>query len=82
MEEQASEILPGPAVRPLLEEADNSRYTLNTTVTAATKTVTFPRNHREAIAEMDFFTVPTITFGLLYGFLVIAHDRRTRASRR
>ena len=25
---------------------------------------------------MDFFTVPTITLGVLYGFLVISHDRR------
>ena len=25
---------------------------------------------------MDFFTVPTITFGVLYCFFVIAHDRR------
>jgi hypothetical protein len=25
---------------------------------------------------MDFFTVPTITFGVLSGFFVIAHDRR------
>jgi transposase InsO family protein len=25
---------------------------------------------------MDFFTVPTITFQVLYGFFVIAHDRR------
>ena len=25
---------------------------------------------------MDFFTVPTITFGMLYCFFVIAHDRR------
>lgn len=25
---------------------------------------------------MDFFTVPTLTFGVLYGFFVIAHDRR------
>jgi hypothetical protein len=36
----------------------------------------FLQNHREAIAAMDFFAVPTITFGLLYGFFVIAHDRR------
>jgi hypothetical protein len=35
----------------------------------------FLRNHREAIA-MDFFTVPTITFGVLYSFFVIRHDRR------
>ena len=25
---------------------------------------------------MDFFTVPTLTFGVLYCFFVIAHDRR------
>jgi putative transposase len=33
-------------------------------------------NHREAIAAMDFLTVPTLTFGILYCFFVIAHDRR------
>jgi hypothetical protein len=32
--------------------------------------------HREAIAAMDFFTVPTLTFGVLYCFFVIARDRR------
>jgi hypothetical protein len=32
---------------------------------------TFLRNHREAIAAMDFFTVPTLTFGVLYCFFVI-----------
>lgn len=32
--------------------------------------------HREAIAAMDFFTVPTLTFGVLYCFFVIAHHRR------
>ena len=38
--------------------------------------LTFLRNHRDAIAAMDFFTVPTITFGVLYCFFVIGHDRR------
>jgi putative transposase len=33
-------------------------------------------NHREVTAAMDFFTVPTLTFGVLYCFFVIAHDRR------
>lgn len=33
-------------------------------------------NHREAIAAMDFFTVPTVTFRVLYCFFVIGHDRR------
>ena len=36
----------------------------------------FLSNHREAIAAMDFFTVPTLTFGMLYCFFVISHDRR------
>jgi putative transposase len=36
----------------------------------------FLRNHREAIAAMDFFTVPTITFSMLFCFFVISHDRR------
>ena len=36
----------------------------------------FLRNNREAIAAMDFFTVPTLTFGVLYYFFVISHDRR------
>src|SRR4029077_4011173 len=33
----------------------------------------FLQNHREAIAAMDFFTVPTLTFQVLYCFFVIAH---------
>jgi len=36
----------------------------------------FLRNHREAIAAMDFFTVSTISFGVLYCFFVISHARR------
>lgn len=42
----------------------------------AKRWLTFLRNHREAIAAMDFFTVPTLTFGVLYCFFLIAHDRR------
>jgi hypothetical protein len=37
----------------------------------------FLSNHREAIAAMDFFTVPTIPFGVLYCFFLIAHNRRS-----
>jgi len=43
---------------------------------SAKRWLTFLRNHREAIAAMDFFTVPTVTFRLLYCFFVISHDRR------
>jgi putative transposase len=42
----------------------------------AKRWLTFLKNHREAIAAMDFFTVPTLTFGVLYCFFVIGHDRR------
>jgi len=42
----------------------------------AQRWLTFLRNHREAIAAMDFFTVPTLTFGVLYCFFIIGHDRR------
>jgi putative transposase len=36
----------------------------------------FLRNHREVITAMDFFTVPTLTFRVLYCFFVIEHGRR------
>jgi hypothetical protein len=42
----------------------------------AKRWLAFLRDHREAIAAMDFFTVPTITFSALYCFFVISHDRR------
>jgi transposase InsO family protein len=38
--------------------------------------MTFVRNHREVIAAMDFFTVPTATFRILYVLFIIHHDRR------
>ena len=42
----------------------------------AKRWLAFLRNHREAIAAMDFVTVPTITFGAPYCLFVIGHDRR------
>lgn len=36
----------------------------------------FLRNHREIVAAMDFFTVPTVTFRVLYCFFAISHGRR------
>jgi putative transposase len=42
----------------------------------ARRRMVFLRNHREVLAAMDFFTVPTLMFGVLYCFFVIAHDRR------
>src|ERR1039458_1367817 len=36
----------------------------------------FLKNNREVIAAMDFFAVHTVTFGILYCFFLIGHDRR------
>ena len=37
---------------------------------------TFLNNHVKSLVSVDFFTVPTIRFQVLYVFLVLAHDRR------
>ena len=42
----------------------------------AKRWLAFLQNHREAIAAMDFFTVPTINLGVIYCFFVISHGRR------
>src|SRR3984893_8256165 len=34
------------------------------------------RNHADGIAAMDLFVVPTISFRVLYGLLIMGHDRR------
>lgn len=37
---------------------------------------TFLANHSECLAAIDFFTVPTAGFRVLYVFIVLSHDRR------
>jgi len=37
---------------------------------------TFLNNHRKGIWAMDFCVIPTITFKVLYVFIIISHDRR------
>jgi len=37
---------------------------------------TFLENHLTQLVSIDFFTVPTLRFHILYVFLVLAHDRR------
>ena len=36
----------------------------------------FLDNHVKDLVAIDFFVVPTATFGVLFGFLILAHDRR------
>jgi transposase InsO family protein len=37
---------------------------------------TFLRNHTKELVSLDFFVVPTITFQLLFTFVILSHDRR------
>jgi transposase InsO family protein len=37
---------------------------------------TFLRNHADGIVSMDLFVVPTLSFRLLYGFVILRHCRR------
>jgi hypothetical protein len=37
---------------------------------------TFLRSHADGIASIDLFVVPTISFRLLYGLLVLRHSQR------
>ena len=38
--------------------------------------LTFLRNHASQLASMDFFTVPTATFRVLFVLVILSHDRR------
>ena len=44
--------------------------------TSAQTWKTFLHNHTKELVAVDFFTVPTATFRVLYVFLVLAHERR------
>jgi len=61
-----------------VSERSVSRYlrSLPRTPRANATWTTFLRNHRDGIAAMDFFTVPTAMFRVLHVFLVIRHGRR------
>jgi transposase InsO family protein len=37
---------------------------------------TFLNNHVKDLVAVDFFTVPTVSFRVLYVFVILAHDRR------
>ena len=37
---------------------------------------TFLKNHIQSLVSADFFVVPTITFRLLFVFVILSHDRR------
>jgi hypothetical protein len=61
-----------------VSERSVSRYlhTLPRTPRANPTWTAFLRNHRDGIAAMDFFSVPTAMFRVLHVFLVVHHGRR------
>jgi len=61
-----------------LKERTVSRYLPKRPVPpdALKRWMAFLRNHREVITGVDFFTVPNVTFQVLYVFFVISHARR------
>jgi hypothetical protein len=42
----------------------------------------FLRNHTDGIAAMDLLVVPTFSFWLLYGLLILSHGRASTMARR
>ncbi len=57
-------------------ETSVSKYMLRCRKPSSQTWRTFLENHVSQLVSVDFFTVPTIRFQVLYVFLVLAHDRR------
>ena len=57
-------------------ESSVSRYMVRNRKPPSQTWRTFFENHAQQLVSIDFFTVPTIRFHVLYVFLVLAHDRR------
>ncbi len=57
-------------------ESSVSKYMLRSRKPPSQTWRTFLENHAKQMVSIDFFTVPTIRFQILYVFLVLAHDRR------
>src|SRR3954452_12498533 len=57
-------------------ERSVSKYMIHRRRPPSQTWMTFLTNHINSMVSVDFFTVPTIRFQILYVFLVLAHDRR------
>src|SRR5437588_5017630 len=57
-------------------ESSVSKYMVRSRKPPSQTWRTFLENHAKQLVSIDFFTVPTIRFQVLYVFLVLAHDRR------
>jgi hypothetical protein len=59
-----------------VSERTVSRYILRHPKPLSQTWRTFLENHVSWLASMDLFVVPTAAFRLLYGFIILRHDRR------
>ena len=59
-----------------VSEATVSKYMLPKRKPPSQSWKTFLSNHAECIAAIDFLTVPTATFRILYVLVVLSHERR------
>src|SRR6516225_1599104 len=59
-----------------IAESSVSKYMVRRNKPPSQSWRTFLENHAPQLVSIDFFTVPTIHFQVLYVFLVLAHDRR------
>jgi putative transposase len=57
-------------------ESSVSKYMIRSRKPPSQTWCTFLDNHAKQLVSIDFFSVPTIRFQVLYVFLVLAHDRR------
>ena len=60
----------------IISQATVSKYMLHRRKPPSQTWRTFLENHADCLAAIDFFTVPTATFRILYVFIVLSHDRR------
>jgi putative transposase len=59
-----------------ISESSVSKYLIRPKGSPSQSWKTFLQNHVKDMVFVDFFTVPTIRFHILYVFLVLAHERR------
>ena len=59
-----------------ITEPTVAKYMLRGSKPPSQRWRTFLENHVKSMVSVDFFTVPTLRFEVLYAFLVSAHDRR------
>jgi len=60
-----------------VSQATVSKYMIRNRMPPSQSWRTFLNNHLLDLVSIDFFTVPTATFRVLYVFIVLAHDRRS-----